>query len=368
MLMDAPKNAYAVILAGGGGTRLWPKSRQKTPKHLVSIVSKETIIQFTYKRILPLIPKERVYVITRDTQADLVREQLPDLPKENIIEEPASRNTALAMGVAAVFIHRKDPDAVLTYLAADHVITDEEKYRQTVASALQVAGAGDYIVAVGIKPTFAHSGLGYIKVGAEIFPEGVSKQVYVFKGDGFKEKPDAATAQSFIATGKYLWNANLYNWSSKSIFKAFKDHAPKVSGALSSLLESSSDADFKKKLGKIYEEADSDPIDLAISEKVDNLVVIPGDFGWSDVGDWKVVYDTLSKDAFGNVVAADNVLSIDTFNCLIEGNGRLIATIGLKDICIIDTKDALLVCHKSQAQAVKRIVEQLKERKEEGYL
>lgn len=368
--MQVSEDAYAVILAGGGGTRLWPKSRQKLPKHLVKLIGKQTIIRQTFDRIVPLIPLERILVITRKEQAQLVKKELPEIPKENIIEEPISKNTALAMGVAASFVHARNPNAAIINLAADQTIEDEEKFRKVIASALDVASARDEIISIGIQPTFPHTGLGYIRVGEPVDSRGKGKdEVFVFKSKGFKEKPDLATAQSFLATKEYLWNANLYCWSTKTVLSAFESYAPEIYTRLKKILETlKTKKDPEEILEQVYQEADNVQIDTAISEKVPNLVVIPGDFGWSDVGDWKVVYDTLTKNDLGNVVLSDNSIQVGTKNCLIEGNGRLIATVGLENIIIIDSDDAILICNKNATQDVKKIVEKLKELKKQEYL
>lgn len=363
--MQASEHAYAVILAGGGGTRLWPKSRKKTPKHLLILFDNESMLQTTYRRILPLIPKERVFVITLEKYVDDVLNQIPDLPRNNIIAEPQSKNTALAMGVASTYIYKQDEDAVVINLAADQVIDDEDRFLKTAQLALEVASNPEYIVAIGIRPTFPHTGVGYMKIGKEL-----DERKLVFESRGFKEKPDLVTAQSFLASGQYLWNANLYCWSAKAISQAFEIYAPTTHDLLAQLLSSIGTKDEEITLEKIYEEAENVQIDYAISEKIDNLVIVPGNFGWSDVGDWKVIYDTHKKDSQGNVVVNkdEEYLNIESRNCLIESNGRLVVTIGLDNIVIVDTPDALLICHKDRTQDVKKAVEKLKEEQKEEYL
>lgn len=367
--MEAPSNSYAVILAGGGGTRLWPKSRQKIPKHLVKLVGEQTIIRQTFDRILPLIPLERIFVITREEQVELVKKELPELSADNIIKEPEAKNTAMAMGVAAAFVHKRNPQAVITYLAADQTIENETIFRHTLAKALEVALLTEQIVAIGIRPTFAHTGLGYIRIGSQVDTIGQGKkELFVFHSRGFKEKPDLATAQSFLASEEYLWNANLYSWTTETIFKALAKYTPEISQAVSKVLAAIDTPAERQVMKDVYAQAENIQIDIAVSEKVDNMLVIPGDFGWSDVGDWKVVYDTLKKDESRNVVEAHNYINIKTVKSLIEGNGRLIVTVGLEDIMVIDTPDALLVCHKDYTQDVKKVVEKLKELGKEEYL
>lgn len=362
---------YAVILAGGGGTRLWPKSRRITPKHFLKLYGDRTMLQQTFDRITPLIPEERIFLITLGEYVKAVRGQLTGLPKENIIVEPQGKNTALAMGVAAAVIRKRDPEAVVVNLAADQLVENEGLFRKTIKGALDVAASADYIVSIGIKPTFPHTGLGYINIGSPLKEySGSNPDLFVFKCEGFKEKPDLVTAQSFLASGKYLWNANLYCWSVGTIERAMAEHSPLLNKQIEKIFASlgTKEEDTVKK--EVYKGAENVQIDIAVSEKAKNLVVIPGDFGWNDIGDWKVIYDTRKKDEHGNVIDGEDhrLVNINSENCLVEGNGKLIALVGLKDIVVVDTKDALLICHKDKTQDVKKVLEKLKENKEEEYL
>jgi mannose-1-phosphate guanylyltransferase len=315
------------------------------------------------------LSNDKIFVVTLESQAALVADQIPEIPFTNIIQEPQPKSTALAMGFAAAFIHNLDPKASIVYLAADHIIEKQERFQNTIATALKVASENDYIVSVGIKPTFPHTGLGYIKVGEQLSSFGSGKQeVYVFKGDGFKEKPDATTAQAFFASGEYLWNANMYCFSTETIFKAFQKYAPQIGQNVSNILEALGTDSAQSIIEQEYACASNPPIDTAVSEKADNIVVIPGDFGWNDVGDWQVVYDIAKKDAKLNVVTVQEHVNIESINCLVEGDKRLIVTVGLENIVIVDTPDALLVCHKDKTQDVKKVVERLKEEKKEKYL
>jgi mannose-1-phosphate guanylyltransferase len=369
--MQAENNAYAVILAGGGGTRLWPKSRKAHPKHLLKLFGEDSLLRITYDRIAPIIPAERIFVITAKDHADQIYSNLPELPKENIIIEPQAKNTALAMGVAAAFVAKKDPNGVIINLAADHIYKDIERFQDTAIAALDVASKYDYIVAIGIKPNYAHTGLGYIKIGDQLgHVKVIERDLYAFEGLGFKEKPDRSTAQAFLASGKYLWNANLYTWSAQTIFKAFDQYSPDLAECLNEIKDAIGTPDQEKVMEQVYEKARSTQIDIAVSEKAKNLVVIPGDFGWSDIGDWKVVYDTLKKDNLGNALVGspDKSIALDTRDTLIETNGKLVVTIGLKDMVVIDTDDAILICPKDRTQDVKKIVEQLKEEEKTEFL
>ncbi len=369
--MEAPENAYTVILAGGGGTRLWPKSRKAHPKHLLKLIGDKTLLRLTYERVKDIFPAERILVITHVDHEKLVRKEVPELPSENIICEPQAKNTALAMGVAAAFVHKRNPNAGIIYLAADHIFKDVPRFQQNAIGALRVALSGNHIVSIGIKPDFPHTGLGYIRIGEELEQESkTSQKGFVFKVDEFKEKPNLVTAQSFVASGQYLWNANLYCWSTQTIFEAFKKHSPKMGEGIKDILDALGTPSQQKTIEKVYEDAENISIDYAISERADNIVVIPGDFGWSDIGDWKVVYDTLDKDVNENALVGDpqSLINIDSKTSMIETNGRLVVTIGLEDIVVVDTEDAILICAKDRTQDVKKVVEKLKEDKKEKYL
>ncbi len=362
-------NYYAVILAGGGGTRLWPKSRKKTPKHLLKLFGDKSLLRLTYDRIEPIIPKENIFVITSKHHEEEVKEDLKSVPHENIIAEPVAKNTALAMGAASAVIATRNPSAVISFFAADHIVEKPDRFNMNVLASLRVAESGDYIVAIGIKPQFPHTGLGYIKVGEELDKESqIAKKGFVFKGMGFKEKPNLVTAQSFVASGQYLWNANLYTWSANTVFKAFEKYSPELFKAINDIKNGGGTQAI---IDKVYGEAGKpDSIDYEISEKANNIVVIPGDFGWNDVGDWKVVYDLKQKDKNGDVIVNPEVeyINIGSNNLLVEGDKKMIVAIGLKDIVIIETPDAILVCNKNNTQDVKKAVEKLKEEGKTQYL
>lgn len=367
--MEKSDDFYAVILAGGGGTRLWPKSRKKTPKHLLNLYGSRTMVQQTFDRILPLIPKERIFLITLETYIKDIKKQLPELLDENIIAEPIGKNTALAMGLASAVIRKRDPDAVVVNLAADQLIENNNLFQKTLLGALNVAKKADLLVSIGIKPTFPHTGFGYINTG-ENLEEYSTDDIFVFRCEGFKEKPDLATAQAFVTSGEYLWNANLYCWSVASIDKSFAAHAPVLHGLLEEAFSALGTPKEEDMIREVYEKAENVQIDVAVSEKAKNLVVVPGDFGWNDVGDWKVIYDTKQKDGNGNVVVGEDhhLINVNSENCLVEGYGKLIAVIGLKDIVVVDTKDALLICNKDKTQDVKKVIEKLKAENLEEYL
>ncbi len=359
--MTNQAHLYVVILCGGGGTRLWPLSRNKTPKQFIDLVGTETLFEKTLKRAQAIVPNEQIYIMTnRDYEAE-VATYAGEIPKRNIIAEPQKKNTALAMGVIAGIIHVRDPQAVIINLASDHLISNLPEFKKAMLAAAQVAGEGERFVTVGITPTFPHTGLGYIHADGEI---GQVSGLPVIKVAGFREKPDEKTAKEFLATGQYYWNANLYTWSSALILAEFQKHAPALSAHIKAIMAAVDQPSFAHVLKQEYEAAPEAQIDTAISEKTTSLAVIPGEFGWTDIGSWNVVYDEVEKDPAGNALilreAGADWLAIDTKNSLVSTHKKQIVTLGLENVIVVDTPDALLVVHKDRAQDVKKVVEKLK--------
>ena len=362
-------HCFALVLAGGGGTRLWPKSRNKTPKQFLKLVGDQTMIQLSAQRINKIIPWEKIIVITNQLYKDEIKKQLPELPLENIVAEPAKRDTALAMLVGALYAKSKDPEAVVLNCASDHVVGSDAEFIKVMKAAGQVAAEQDYLVSVGITPTRPATGFGYIKIGQDL--KKITAGLAVFQVDSFTEKPNRPTAQAFISTGKYFWNANMYVWQAKKIQAAFERYMPALAKAAQTL-ESLNAKDFHAALPAIYNNAETISIDYAISEKADNLVLIPGDFGWNDVGDWKVVFDLGRQNSEGNVVISDSnqnhSLVIQSSGNLIQTNGRLVALVGVDNMVIVDTKEILMIVPKNSSQDVKKLVEKLKAENKEEYL
>ena len=308
-------------------------------------------------------------VVTNELYKEEVHALLPEVPVQNIIAEPQKKDTALAMLVGALYAKSKDPEAVVINLASDHILTDKAEFHRVMKAASKVAYRGENLVTVGISPVRPSTGFGYIKIGDDL--EKVAKGLSLFKVESFTEKPNESTARGFIATGKYFWNANMYVWSAATLVEAFKKHMPEMYEQTKHLDTLDSTA-FHQALPAIYEKTEAISVDYAISEKADNLVLIPGDFGWDDVGDWKVVYDLERKDISGNVIVSDHnenhTLAISSHNNLIHSNGRLVALVGIDDMVIIDTEEILMIIPKSKSQDVKKIVERLKEEKKNEYL
>ncbi|OGD63449.1 hypothetical protein A2160_02300 [Candidatus Beckwithbacteria bacterium RBG_13_42_9] len=361
-----------MILCGGGGTRLWPRSRGKSPKQFINFFSDRTLYQEAVKRAKNVVPTDRIFIITNKNYLEDIKKESPEILSQNIIAEPQKKNTALAMGVAAAYVYKRDPQAVIVNFASDHTVENMEKAVKTVLAAAQTAFKQDVLVAVGIMPTFAHTGYGYIRTG-KILCE--VDRLPVYRGIEFKEKPDLATAQKFIKNGNYYWNANWYIWSAKAILEAFKQLSPDLYKNINKIMNAIGTKEENKILEQEYEKAAEKQIDTAISEKADNLLVIPGKFGWNDVGSWNVVYDLAKKDKNGNVIIQSSrasqkqeVLMYESKNCLVHYGDQLVALVGVEDLVVIDTKDALLVCKKDQAQRVKEVVDLLKSQGKKEYL
>jgi mannose-1-phosphate guanylyltransferase len=338
---------YAVIMAGGLGSRFWPKSREARPKQFLTVFGERSLIQHTSDRLDGLIPPERRFVVTNSRYIDETRAQLPDLPPENVLAEPIGRNTAPCIAFAAVALLRQDPDAAMVVLPADHFIRDIPGFQQVLRTALDTCTASDALVTIGIQPTHPATGYGYIQCDpAGVHPAG--RPIPVLR---FQEKPDLASAEQFVASGAYLWNSGMFVWRSRTIWDAFERHLPEVSRAFAPLFNAATgDADVER----AFSETPGISIDHGVMEHADNVYVVPGAFGWSDVGDWRAVYDLSKKDAAGNATQGE-VLLDSTQNCLIHAEKRLVAVIGVENLAVIDTGDALLICDLDQTQEIKHV-------------
>lgn len=360
---------YIVILCGGGGTRLWPLSRKTSPKQFIDLLGVETLFQKTLKRAQAIVNNDHIYVMTNKQYEEEVRSSAHAVPKSNIIAEPEKKNTALAMGVIAGIIHVQDPQAVIINLASDHLINNLDEFNQTVMAAAEVASKGENIVSVGIQPTFAHTGYGYIHSG-ELIENHSGHPVY--KVVGFAEKPNEATAKEYLSTKEYYWNANLYTWSTKLILSEFESLSPELHKTIKTIMSAVGTDRYQEVFEREYGVAKEEQIDTAISEKTTNLVVIPGDFGWTDIGSWNVVHDEVVKDENGNALISreegSDWFRLNTKNSLVSTGKKQIVTIGLENVIIVDTPDAILVVHKDHAQDVKKVVEYFKESGKENLL
>jgi mannose-1-phosphate guanylyltransferase len=344
---------HAVILAGGRGTRFWPRSRTRTPKQLLPVVGDLSLLQQTVRRVRGLIPAERVWVVTSELLRAKVRKQLPDAPARQIVAEPEGRNTAPAIALAAALIAQTNPDAVMTVLPSDHLILDEQRYLDVLESAARAA-AGDKLIVLGIQPRYAETGYGYIEL-----PEGTkagSKRAVSVRS--FREKPDQQKADEFVEAGNFYWNSGQFLWRAGTILDAVKAHLPKTYAALAELPKLGSNR-FRAALAKAYPKTDKTSIDYGILEKAANIAGFAcKDFGWNDVGSWEAVYQLASKDASGNA-AATPVELLDASGNYVNAPGKLVALVDVHNLIVVDTKDALLVCPRAEAQKISALVKAL---------
>ena len=368
MEKELRNHLFILVLCGGGGTRLWPRSRKKTPKQFIDLLGEKSIFTQTIERAKRLTSEERIFVITNADYVDEVYEQ-GKIPLRNIIAESQKKDTALAMAVGAAVIEKIDPEAVIINLASDHLISPEEKFVRDMTVAAMVAREGTYLVSVGIKPASPHTGFGYIQTGNKLLK--VNKK-QVFKVKAFKEKPNLATAKKFVKSGKYFWNANLYTWKTTTFLAACATYAPRIFKGAKEIQKAWGTGEEQQVVDRVYSRTGGISVDYAISEKAKNMVLIPASFDWSDVGDWRVVWETMPKDKNGNVVVnfgeKGGFYGVESENNLIQFSDRLIALVGVEEMIVIDTPDALLVCPKNKAEKVKEMVNLFKEKSEKEYL
>jgi mannose-1-phosphate guanylyltransferase len=357
---------YAVIMAGGRGTRFWPRSRGKKPKHLLDIVSERTMIQETVDRIKPLITPENILVVTGKKHAAALISQLPEIPVGNIIIEPEGKNTAPCIGLAALYIQKKVGNDVMVVLPADHAIADSRKFLEVITSAAKVVSDEDGLVTIGIKPTGPETGFGYIEQG-KYLGRVLSEQVFRVKS--IREKPGRKQAQKFVQSGEFYWNSGMFIWKTSTILKAIDRRLPDISEGLTDITENLGLPEEPIVIRKAYKKFASISIDYGVMEKADNVFVIPADFGWSDVGSWDALWELFVKDKQGNVSAGGgNVLLEDTKNSLVYSPHKLVTLVGVKDLIVVETEDALLICQKGKSQDIKKVVETLEANKLKKYL
>lgn len=357
---------FAVIMAGGGGMRFWPLSRQQMPKQLLNISGNDVMINESIKRLTDVIPMSNIYVVTNKKQKDIINELiLNDLPRENILFEPVGRNTAACIAYAAIAIQKKSPDAVMCVLPSDHHIADEAGFGKTLTKACKVAEETGKLITIGIKPTFPSTGYGYIRYNPE--PESCTNGAYEV-GD-FIEKPNIEKARKYLKSGGYLWNSGMFAWKVSTILDNLMRYLPRLYKSMMKIKEmlGTEKEQEKEKIDSIYSVVQSISIDFGIMERSDDVLVIPGDFGWNDVGSWDALGTIFPTDENGNIVRAKHIC-MNTRNSIIYSGDRLVATIGLDDLIIADTPDALLICPKSKAQDVKGIVELMKAQGLEEYI
>lgn len=357
---------YAVIMAGGKGARFWPRSREKKPKHLLDILSEKTIIQETVERIKPLISPQNVLVVTGKKHAGTLIKQLPEIPPENIIIEPEGKNTAACIGLAALYIRKKVSDDVMVVLPSDHAIADSQKFIDILKAASQTAAQENGLVTVGIKPSSVQTGFGYIEM-SDLFNKIDNEDVFRVKS--IREKPDYQKAKEFVESGNFCWNSGMFIWKSSVILKEISRWLPDLYAGLIEIDKALGTAKEKSTVPRVYKRLASISIDYGVMEKTDNVFVLPGDFGWNDVGSWDALWEISPKDIKGNATLNTcRAILEDTEGSLVYNPHKLTALIGVKDLIIVETKDALLICKKGRSQDVKKIVEKLEADKQIKYL
>ncbi|NUN08603.1 MAG: NTP transferase domain-containing protein [Ignavibacteriaceae bacterium] len=352
---------YAVIMAGGVGSRFWPRSRERSPKQLLRIFGENTMIQNSVSRLSGLIDNDHIYIITNALQREEIIRQLPDLNPENIIAEPQGRNTAACVGLAAAIIHKKSPNAVSIVLPADHLISEEEQFRESLRKAASLAEKTKGLITIGIRPNRPETGYGYIQVGEKLLDERF------YRVNSFAEKPNYATAVRFLESGDFYWNSGMFIWRVADILDEIKLYLPELHSSLQKLEGDPGTEDFSDSVDVIYSEIKSISIDYGVMEKSRKVYLIMADFNWSDVGSWEEVYQRSEKQEQGNVQIG-NVFAEMTLDSYIYSPQKFTAVIGMENVIVINTDDSLLVCRRDQAQDVKKVVDYLKHNKLNEYI
>lgn len=360
-------NVYAVIMAGGVGSRFWPRSTEKTPKQLLEIVNRGTMIQNTVARISGIIEPSKILIVTNKLQKPTVARQLPHVPAGNIIVEPIGRNTAPCIGLAALFIRRIDPDAVMVVLPADHLMQDEEEFRRVLTLATWVAYESGKLITIGIRPSRPETGYGYIQV----VDEDDGSNPYFARGvhtvKTFAEKPNRETAQKFLESGDFLWNSGMFAWKAETILREIRASLPELHSELDAIEGTIGTDRFDHAVETGYRRIRGISIDYGVMEKAREVYVLRGEFGWSDVGSWDEVYRISGKDADGNSVSGKAVLH-GTKNSLIHAGDKIVAAVDVEDLIIIASDNAILVCRRGESQDVKEVVDYLRRKQMNEYL
>jgi mannose-1-phosphate guanylyltransferase len=355
-----PDDFYCVIPAGGSGTRLWPLSRSHRPKFLIPLMGERSLLQQTVDRLAPLASPERMWLVAGASHAVEISRQLPELPASRLIIEPAPRGTGPAIALAATLIAREKPNAILGSFAADHIVRDSTQFESSVLTAIEAAKQG-LLVTIGVTPTRPVTGYGYIERTDEIFLRHDGHTAFI--ASGFVEKPDRETAAQFVQSGRYFWNSSMFVSRADVLLATMKTVQPDLSSALSRILEAWDSEDRDEILASEWQRLSTTTIDQGIMEKIDRFAVVPASMGWSDVGDWNGIGELIDPDRDANCVKGD-LLQHDSSNCVVwSETGRLVALVGVHELAIVDTPDALLIVDRTHAQDVRQIVEMLEARR-----
>lgn len=347
---------YAVIMAGGTGTRFWPLSKKRKPKQFLSLFSEKTLLQDTVDRLDGFIPESRAMVITNRDYKEWVSDQIPDIPEEFIIGEPVAKNTAPCIASAAAVLLKKDPEAVMMVMPADHQIQNREALHTVLDAAAKTALQEDALVTIGIEPNRPETGYGYIRRGSD--KRFIKNELPVYKVKNFTEKPDEKTAATFLKSGDYLWNSGIFVWKASTIVNAFRNHLPDLYKHLDTLINSSL---ATGDIDEFYYSCPSVSIDYGVMEKADDVFLIPGDFNWNDIGSWKAVHELAEKDETGNAFFGVDVIEEGSHETLVHSkSGKLITLVGVSNIALVETDDSILVLNLDKAQDVKNVVDTLK--------
>jgi mannose-1-phosphate guanylyltransferase len=350
---------FIVIMAGGRGERFWPESRLKRPKHLLPIVGDKPMLNQAIDRLGDSVPKENIYIITNVLQAPAIKELCPELPEENIVSEPVGRDTAPAVALATALVKMRNPDGIFAMLPADHVIGNDEGFQKCLDDGFKLAESKDCLVTIGIAPTHPATGYGYIHRGAGIELEGVPNAYDVQR---FVEKPDLQTATDYLNSGEYYWNAGMFVWKVSAIEQAFSKYSPGLYADMNQMVDKiQSGEPFAEVLESVYPTLEKISIDFSIMEKADNVVTVESTFVWDDVGEWLAIERHGEKDGDGNLISGLGVAEDSKNNLIYNDGSRVTTVLGVEDLIVVHTADATLVCHKSKAQQIKKIVKQLGE-------
>jgi mannose-1-phosphate guanylyltransferase len=367
MVFETMAQTFAVIMAGGVGTRFWPRSREKSPKQFLEILGEGTMIENSLARLQPLVEPKNAFVVTNRLQAELLEKLVPTMVKENILAEPLGRNTAACIGLAALWIQRIDPNGLMVVSPADHIVRNTEEFLRILRLAVEVAEKKDALVTIGIKPTHPETGYGYIQSTEEEIDRNEYRAQGVYRVKTFAEKPNLETAERFLKSGDFYWNSGIFIWKAGTILREIELHLPDLHEQLEEIKKNIGTPAYEQTLERSYRIIRSISVDYGVMEKAGNVFVVKGDFGWSDVGSWDEVVRLSPKDADGNSTKG-RVIVHDSKNNYVDAGNRVVATIGIEDLIVIAADDAVVVCKKGRSQEVKEVVDFIRRKQMNEYL